>query len=90
MIEKLKTTRGGWTYEKITFPKGYTPSSVKWRYKDGLFQTYIERRLRDDEDLSKFFEVEEAEIKTIRGHRVLTGWVLMEKSAYLYDLDLST
>ena len=88
MITELKTKPKGWTIEKMTFPANYSPRSVTWRHKEGIYQVKIAKKVTEETKermLSMYPDLEEAEIKETKKGLVLTGWYRLDKNYYLYD-----
>lgn len=88
MITELKRKQNGWTIEKMTFPKGYTPKNVTWRHKDGEYHVQITREVPEGEKpesvhgYDTFYDVE---VKTTAKGTFVVGWYSLGKNYYLYD-----
>lgn len=85
MITQQKRKVDGWTIEKMTFPKGYQPRAVKWRFKaeEDLYQVEVNTKVPEGVNPNRYLEQVEDAVLSDDG--TLTGWKTMSRQAYDWD-----
>lgn len=85
MITQQKRKVDGWTIEKMTFPKGYQPRSVRWRSQPEHDRYQVEVVSKIPENVNKYLFLQEIDDAVVNEDGTVTGWKTMSKSAYDWD-----